>query len=541
MGFLLLLLFILEVHSLNISHVIEVYTSACGSKLCDRSEQPDVIKKLDISKCPRCYCDKRCFSRGDCCPDFFFSYQLKCTNTNIVEKSPHKNSTFVLMVDTCPSFADNKTKYLCEKKNDDLIDQIQNLPVTDSRNNLIYRNIYCALCHNETKENFRKWQLEIQCLDFADFNFLSSYEEIFNTVDDKRCNIGFHTDIPTQDIPVCNSAEETRVHKCNITGTWTKYDSDVKTACETYNQKSYRFFKNVFCFICNPPRNQDNFISQCNITGLWQHYDFDLENACKKAMSSTIILPFRNIYCYICNKGRVNDLNDVCRIRIHMKKDFRFEFSLEFFESTFTSHVIHVNSGNYRDIYPQIDANNTEDSPKINRNREVNVTNLARYFTAFTGRLNEVCTNIDRACDCSDDCHFKPNGCCIDKAFQKQTICSDEIVSDRKTCVPLYASCSEETARNVSDLCHRNRSIENLAFLPIAVTSRERGYTHYKNRYCAICSHKNAPFQFQSWDLILSCDTYIKISSLKTVLKTSDLVKFAGKINVNYQLDHQNL
>ncbi|CAC5407114.1 unnamed protein product [Mytilus coruscus] len=525
MGFLLLLLFILEVHSLNISHVIEVYTSACGSKLCDRSKQPDVIKKLDIYECPPCYCDKQCFSKMNCCPDFYFSYQLKCTNTKIVEKSPYKDSTSVLMVDTCPSFADNKTKYLCEKKNDDLIDQIQNLPVTDSRNNLIFRNMYCALCHNETKENIRKWQLEIQCLDFADFNFLSSYEEIFNTADDKRCNIGFHTDISTHDIPVCNSAAETRVQKCNITGTWTKYDSDVEKACETYNQKSYPLFKNVFCFICNPPRNQDDVISQCNITGLWQHYDSNLEHACKMAMSSTIILPFRNIYCYRCNKGRVNYLNNVRHIDQHMNKDFRFEFSLEFFESTFTSHVIHVESGNYGDIYPQIDANNTENSKKININREVNVTNLARYLMAFTGSINEVCTDKKRACDCSDDCHFHPNGCCIDKVFQKQTICSDEIVLNRRTGFQLYASCSEETNRNLSDLCHRNSSIKNLEFLPIAVTSRETGSTHYKNRYCAICSHKNAQFQFQSWDLILSCDTYIPINSLKTVLTTSDLVK----------------
>ncbi|VDI39781.1 Hypothetical predicted protein [Mytilus galloprovincialis] len=313
MAFLLLLLFILEVHSLNISHVIEVYTNICGSKLCGRSihaTQSDIIKRFNISECPPCYCDKQCFSRENCCPDFYFSYPLKCTNINIVEKSPYKNSTSVLMVDTCPSFADNKTMYICEKKNDELIDKIQNSPVTSTRNNLIYRNIYCALCHNETKENLINWKLEIQCTDFADFNFLSSYEEILNTVNAKRCNIGFHTDIPTRDLPICNSVDEIRVQKCNITGTWKKYDSDIQKACETYNQKSFLFFKNIFCVICNPPRNQDNIISQCNITGLWRHNDSNLEQACKMGMSSTIVLPFRNIYCYICNNGIVNHVNN---------------------------------------------------------------------------------------------------------------------------------------------------------------------------------------------------------------------------------------
>jgi hypothetical protein len=48
---------------------------------------------------------------------------------------------------------------------------------------------------------------------------------------------------------LCNGGD---INECNISGTWQHYDQEIEFACHFYDSK-YHFFKNVFCYMCNPP------------------------------------------------------------------------------------------------------------------------------------------------------------------------------------------------------------------------------------------------------------------------------------------------
>ncbi|KAH3830155.1 hypothetical protein DPMN_103393 [Dreissena polymorpha] len=71
----------------------------------------------------------------------------------------------------------------------------------------------------------------------------------------ENCSIVFVTD---PDIPYDFNEKScwTSIDRCNITGRWDKYDSELEDACHKYHSV-IRFpmnnlrFQNVFCFLCN--------------------------------------------------------------------------------------------------------------------------------------------------------------------------------------------------------------------------------------------------------------------------------------------------
>jgi hypothetical protein len=58
------------------------------------------------------------------------------------------------------------------------------------------------------------------------------------------------------------------VSSCNVSGMWKEYDEDIDFACQTYKNK-HKFFKNIFCYICNPPVTSGEISRIINITFLF--------------------------------------------------------------------------------------------------------------------------------------------------------------------------------------------------------------------------------------------------------------------------------
>ncbi|KAH3814955.1 hypothetical protein DPMN_143473 [Dreissena polymorpha] len=81
-----------------------------------------------------------------------------------------------------------------------------------------------------------------------------------------NCSIVFVTD---PDIPYDLNEKScwTSIDRCNITGRWDKYDSELEDACHKYHSvirypMNNLRFQNVFCFLCNG-LEVEQFQKQC--------------------------------------------------------------------------------------------------------------------------------------------------------------------------------------------------------------------------------------------------------------------------------------
>jgi hypothetical protein len=212
----------------------------------------------------------------------------------------------ILMSDSCPVNTTMEEKQKCMVSEDRAI-AMQSIPVTSQKTSLVYRNIDCLRCNNENTDDAMAWKLKIECtyIEMADLIFLSSYGEIVEQADKYNCSISYvdvtkHHIEPRRCIIDSKSDAHVGIRSCNVSGTWKHYDPDIDVACQTYDHK-FHLFKNVFCYICNPPSYHGNLISRCNVTGLWKDFSELLEKACNETQSSPVTGEFKNIYCYMCN------------------------------------------------------------------------------------------------------------------------------------------------------------------------------------------------------------------------------------------------
>jgi hypothetical protein len=96
-------------------------------------------------------------------------------------------------------------------------------------------------------------------------------------------------------------------NNCNGVSKFVGVSKVLMFACHFYDSK-YHFFKNVFCYMCNPPLYDSGIsISECNATGLWSPFDASLETLCLETKQSRVTGYFKNVYCYLCNT--LNDKN----------------------------------------------------------------------------------------------------------------------------------------------------------------------------------------------------------------------------------------
>jgi hypothetical protein len=113
------------------------------------------------------------------------------------------------------------------------------------------KNVFCAACHNIS--DAVPWQLMINNTYKENFES-STVDEMLKIMVDRKCGNmelrPFHTMAPR----ICPNVPRGHIliDTCNVTGTWKRYDKDINFACNTF-ENDLKFYKNIFCHLCNPP------------------------------------------------------------------------------------------------------------------------------------------------------------------------------------------------------------------------------------------------------------------------------------------------
>ncbi|XP_072028792.1 uncharacterized protein [Amphiura filiformis] len=138
----------------------------CGNYHCAHSLSSHLFNN------PReyCKCDCACLFMGDCCPDFDTDAHCSLDNPSdhtingvnigyyecIGLPGHERNNNGLVLVGKCPdSWKDINTRLNCEIKRD-VSDIVGLIPVHDS-DKVVYKNIYCALCHGKSMEDVTFW------------------------------------------------------------------------------------------------------------------------------------------------------------------------------------------------------------------------------------------------------------------------------------------------------------------------------------------------------------------------------------------------
>ncbi|XP_060592945.1 uncharacterized protein LOC132747550 [Ruditapes philippinarum] len=188
---------------------------------------------------------------------------------NVKTTSTLANTYFpkYLVINSCPNdFNDSDTVAKCINTGSPFL--LDNLPVTDWISMNIYRNKWCAKCHNTL--DTENWLLLTDCLQLYNTYYLPSQISKFHDLT-KNCTVRVIPSIVSKtDYKTCKTSNHQHViDKCNRTGLWNP-TTDNTTAtvkqmlCEqrhfmplykplTNGQRGV--YKNIFCYICN--QNED--------------------------------------------------------------------------------------------------------------------------------------------------------------------------------------------------------------------------------------------------------------------------------------------
>ena len=503
---------------------IEQYFLVCGfDYLCDSSSWSTYIRpryeyREVTNQCPECFCDDKCLSRGDCCPDLYFSLPNQtCTSVTIMNYTQdyeiEPGTSHYSIVNGCPPGSDPNITSKCMADMTDI--EKMNTPVVTSRAfPLTYKNRYCAECNDEHVDSLYVWPLGIDCVFFADFNFLSSYTEIVNQVKERFCYVRY---TPPKPELVRGCLQDTRprvsiVDRCNQTGTWDTYDLAIEQACESMYTVSYRLYKNIFCYMCNPPKVlTQKTIDVCNETGQWFPDDNHLNLMCLFEDISPYTRPFKNIFCYLCNKINTKNLSFIeAETNI---SEFVSTTTVSQHNDNMTSrdtvyvYEININSIRYNymvDFYSRMGMNDVTNHSRF----ILNVTHLAYQFFA-TFPAGDLFCRDDRVplqtilnsartgpCSCEDNCMFYAKSqcnyfpCCEDTGYELHTKCIGRR-GMAKTRIPLdfrylvVNGCQSYFSNSmIRDRCEKTRPSDLLSYLPL---TDKTSNVQYANTDCYVC------------------------------------------------------
>lgn len=251
--------------------------------------------------CKRCDCNfPVCMTKKTCCPDAIFDainissdttvttevlelltgkrIQKKCIQLLFANNGLKARLESAYGYASCP-FGTRKEleknctrKYTASKNIDSLSDIVPVLRIMPSE---LYRNKYCAYCHNVSDDEVQPLKTQVACHQITNIN---SEKDFINTLLHSRlCDISF---LPEVRLEMCKLATS----ECNATGLWTDYDLKVEQACGLYtstlNVESVdEYYQNVFCTKCNG-------LYKVNVTCEWsinhpEQHDFSFSGLIK--------------------------------------------------------------------------------------------------------------------------------------------------------------------------------------------------------------------------------------------------------------------
>ena len=313
---LIFLIHILSLNAINLPPPIQqVVLSYCPyTDLCQYQARLSTNGSERISCCAHCSCDNDCERFENCCIDkdrsnIHSTSVMPCKSTltkDLINNNGLKSDIeprHYRIEDTCPPSEVNST--LIQKCQGYMKENVEDFVwVSDKQTGIIYQNRHCALCHGSNE--YSAWSIRTSCDEI-----LSQGRSVDSTLLSNMCDI--NNEAP--------SIEKTRVEtyactiymhsECNITGNWEEYDTKMDTACKQYNwtyihidqiRNSAQAYKNVFCFLCNMPKNVDVPGDHCPDLGKYLY-----NNARANSDILTVLLDGKNY------QERLSQQNKVCQ------------------------------------------------------------------------------------------------------------------------------------------------------------------------------------------------------------------------------------
>ena len=231
-----------------------------------------------------CRCDRDCRTYGDCCTDYGIICDeadvstaneldglLQCRSIHLdVRTKPDWMESF-WMVSACPAdwLADRDDQLFLDTFNNCTRGSTNLPPVTALNSGLVYKNEYCAVCHEV--ENFKMWGYHFECTPWLRYiMFTSSDFQLTIEIVERECiACGFHA---PQAIPSARAC----VHDSLVNGSCLGREELQDITGVPIEEEDYQ-----------------DIVSQCQSgpirpVGLGR---FPIDDA----------VPFRNQYCAICN------------------------------------------------------------------------------------------------------------------------------------------------------------------------------------------------------------------------------------------------
>lgn len=129
----------------------------CGNHFCEAKEIANT--NLHYKK-HGCYCDDLCNYYNDCCSGYKPRTPSRIKRPKTECRSPTGYNDTIMMIVSCAADFKGSRKIVdkCQKNDADIINS---LPVTGQKIQLVYRNVFCALCNGET--NYTFWNTKFSC------------------------------------------------------------------------------------------------------------------------------------------------------------------------------------------------------------------------------------------------------------------------------------------------------------------------------------------------------------------------------------------
>ena len=212
--------------------------TCCGQCSCD-IENCDVSDSCCIEAWESIWSYKELKIRMTCEYPQLRRYDIELSNTGVP----------ILMFRECPKTSKNMEIVNKCDQSDNYHDIETKIPVTDNATMYMYKNRFCAFCHNVTESSLHYWNAHLECLRerLIPRNITSIVTEVLRT---KSCNLLYSRPASLGKKAPFYQCREV-ISKCNVTGHWETYNPFIEAACLAYST-IYNFkYRNVFCYLCN--------------------------------------------------------------------------------------------------------------------------------------------------------------------------------------------------------------------------------------------------------------------------------------------------
>ena len=369
--------------------------------------------------------------------------------------------------------------------------------MTSLNTKLTYRNKFCAQCHNDT--DIQSWTPTIDCHEAkVELNYLNSYNEIFTKVKESYCSMTYTQFYNTPSI-TCDSPRSI-IDACNITGTWQKYDEDIKIACSFNTERNASTHRNIFCKMCNPPAKTitDNELIDGRALNTILEGD-PISDACFQYEETPLLHPYKNVFCFFLSIRNGNreptffDINENVTL-INSTIQYSLNFKMGAIVPLLMSDPnfdMRKNVSNFRDLLSIDNLTNEQMFPRMtSSNKKVDIEKLLHLHFLHYG-LQERCNMMRNISEAADDAFVQNCGCSFDCIYT-QTCCADFALSKPISLISVFGKsrylidrCYGNSYGNISRLCEDDGNENNvLSLMPITIYNE-----HYKNIYCLACNN----------------------------------------------------